>query len=119
MSPSTYRIPQDNPIVEVTGGVTSTGLSTGYRYTEVSLPTGVWTPLPASPLTGRNTMSVQNESNQDIRLNSDKTDTLPVGLSGVLLRAFGERFYNVTDGVIIYARQDSGASVVVGVEEIA
>jgi hypothetical protein len=99
---------------DITGEITTTGLTTSGLVTEVVLSSVSWTALPASPLAKRNAISIQNESGIKIKLNF----ATPAGFVGVSVNDGGERFYNITDQIIIYAKSASGTPTVT-VEEVA
>jgi hypothetical protein len=92
-----------------------TGLRTGGRVTEVVLSSSAWTPLPATALSARNAIAVQNFSNSEIKLNYDDS---VVGYVGVVVGIGAERFYDITDTIVVYARAQSGTPTII-VEEIA
>jgi hypothetical protein len=86
----------------------------------VTLTDAAWTALPALPLSERNAIAVQNRSGVAVRLNYDFTGPLPGNDDGMELSGFGERQYDVTDQIVIYAKVVSGGgSIVVWIEEIA
>lgn len=91
------------------------GLSVEGKITIVSIDDSSWTALPATPLTNRNGLGIQNLSGQNIYINYDNT---VVGFEGILIPDGAERFYNITDSIVIYAKSGSGA-VGVTVEELA
>lgn len=91
------------------------GLRTGGRITEISLNDSTWTALPATPLTGRNAVSIQNNSGQSIKINYNNA---VVGFVGMLIRDGGERFYDIQGTIVIYAKSESG-SANIAVEELA
>jgi len=92
------------------------GLSKEGRATELMINSTTWTALPDTALTDRNALSVQNLSTDtDIKLNYDPNTS---GWVGVLVKAGYERYYDITDGIVIYARTESGTAQVV-VEELA
>lgn len=99
----------------VSGGVTTSGLNTGGKITEVVLDSTNWTPLPATPLANRNAICIQNRSLIEIKMNYD--NTVPT-YTGVVIVSNGERFYDITDQIIVYAKATSGTPTII-VEEIA
>lgn len=105
------RVSGDN----FSGSFTTSGLRTGGRITEVVLNDSSWTALPATPLSGRNAIAIQNFSGQTIKLNYDNAVS---GLTGVYLQNTLDRFYDISDTIIIYAKSSSGAATII-VEEIA
>lgn len=90
------------------------GLKTGGLVTEVTLSSVAWTALPATALVNRNAMCIQNISAVEIKLNY----ATPGGYTGVVVPTGTERFYDITDSIVIYARAQAGSPVIV-VEEIA
>lgn len=99
----------------LTGEFTPTGLKVGGKVTEVPLNAVTWTALPATPLTGRNAISLQNRSGIEIKLNFDPT---VVGYVGVFVPDGYERAYDITDSILIYAKAASGTPTVI-IEELA
>jgi len=100
---------------EVTGSFRPAGLTTGGRLSFVTLSTGAWTALPASPLANRNALSIQNTSGIEIKI--DYVNTEPT-YKGVAIGSGNERFYTITDSIIIYAKAASGTPEIL-VEELA
>lgn len=92
-----------------------TGLNVGGRITEVTIDSTSWTALPASPLANRNSISIQNQASVEFKLNYDNS---VVGYTGVKVLAQSERYYEITDNVIIYAKCTAGTTTVL-VEELA
>lgn len=105
------------PTYIVDPGLTThpSGLTVAGKITVVSLTAGIWTPLPASPLTGRNALGVQNQSGTELKLNYDP---LTVGYVGILVGPGAERYYDITDDIILYAKPIAGSPSIV-VEEIS
>lgn len=103
------------PVLDANGNFTPSGLTTGGRITIVTLSSASWTALPLTPLASRNAISVQNQSAVQIKLGYDD---LEAGYIGMILEPGGERFYNITDSIIMYAKASSGAPDI-AVEEIA
>lgn len=98
-----------------TGTFSPTGLNVAGLITEVTLNATTWSALPATALTNRNAISIQNQSDIEIKLNYDNTES---GYVGVIVAAGGERFYDITDSIPIYAKSASGTPTIV-VEEIS
>ncbi len=94
---------------------TPSGLTIGGLVTEVNLDSSTWTALPPTPLTGRNAVGVQNLSGISIKINHSSGVG---GWVGILVKPNGERYYDITDSVIVYAKAESGTPTIV-VEEIA
>ena len=59
--------------------------------------------------------AVQNNSGTEIKVNYDNTES---GYVGMIVANGSERFYDITDSIIIYAKSQSGTPTVV-VEEIS
>lgn len=108
--PTCYRLR-----TTATGTFSRTGLSVSGKVTIVSINTSTWTALPATALTDRNAISIQNQSDETIKVNYD---TGVSGFVGMEIPAGGERFYNITDDVVIYAKSSS-TTVSIAVEEVA
>lgn len=98
-----------------TGTFTPTGLQTGGKVTEVTLNSSTWTALPTTALTDRNAMSIQNRSGIEIKINYSNAIS---GYVGIVIPDSGERFYDITDAIVIYAKSASGTPTIY-VEEIA
>lgn len=99
----------------VTGEFTPTGLRNGGRLTEVTLNALTWTALPPTALTDRNGISIQNQSNIEIKLHYDNTT---VGYVGVKVAADSERFYEIKDTIVIYGKASSGTPTIL-IEELS
>lgn len=97
------------------GSFSPSGLNVGGLHTVVSINSSTWTALPATALTNRNQINIQNYSGVEIKLNYDNT---VVGYVGVVLADQAERFYQITDSIVIYAKSSAG-TVNVDVEELA
>lgn len=99
------------------GSVTTAGLSIAGKFTEVTIDDTTWTALPSTPLADRNSMSIQNRSGFEIKVNYDNTE---VGYKGMVIPINFERFYEIRDTVVIYAKAAPGSgSIVINVEEIS
>jgi hypothetical protein len=99
----------------LTGTIRPSGLNIGGRVSEVTINSASWTALPATPLTDRNALAIQNVSGQDIKINFDSG---VAGFVGMVIGDGSERTYDITDDIIIYAKSSSG-SAVLNIEEIA
>ena len=103
----------------VTGELTPTGLKNGGLHTEVTIDHTDWYPLPASNLTSRNQINVQNFSGAEVKINHGSVKPV-VGYVGMRIPDQNERFYQITDGITIWARAEPLAgSIVLDVEEIS
>lgn len=98
------------------GEFTFSGLKTGGKITEVTLNDSSWISLPVTALSGRNAIAIQNYSPSDIKLNYDNGEA---GYIGVTVPAGGERQYDITDGIVIYGKSESGTTPTVTIEELA
>lgn len=99
----------------VTGSLQTSGLETAGRITIVALNAVTWTALPATALTGRNAICLQNHSGIQVKLNYDPGI---VGYVGIIVNDGGERYYDITDSIPIYAKSQSGTPSVI-VEELS
>lgn len=101
----------------ITGTLKVSGLTIGGRVSVVTINDASWTPLPATALASRNAIGIQNVSGVEIKLQYDQST---VGYIGVKMGIEGERYYDITDTIPIYARAAPGSgSVQVVIEEIA
>lgn len=100
--------------VRVSGTITTSnsGLTTSGIVTEVSVNDTTWTALPATPLTNRKVIVIQNESGQTCKLNYDNAVS---GFVGIYLKTGVERQYD--SSVVIYAKCTTGTATLV-VEEV-
>ncbi len=98
------------------GGIVSiSGLRVAGRVTEVTINSVTWTPLPAVAFANRNALGIQNISAVEIKLQYDNT----VGsYTGIVIPSGAERFYDITDEIVIYAKSQAGSPVIV-IEEIS
>lgn len=92
------------------------GLTREGKITEVTVSETTWTPLPATALADRNALGVQNRSGSSLRLNYDPLAPITVG---IVIPNNIDRFYNITDSIVVYAVTLAGSPVVVTVEELA
>lgn len=108
----------DEVAVRTKGSISPAGLSNGGRVSIVELNETEWRPVPAVPLANRNGISLQNfETGANIILQYDNT---AAGSVGVNLVDNAERFYTITDSIIIYARtKPGGGTVNLIVEELS
>jgi hypothetical protein len=97
----------------VSGEFTQSGLTIGGLVTEVTLNSATWTALPATALTDRNGMGIQNDSAIQIKVGFDNTEP---GFVGWNVNPNGEFFVDITDSVIIYAKSASGTPTVTVME---
>ncbi len=90
------------------------GLSIGGKITQVALNAATWTKLPPTHLANRNSLSIQNVSGTEIKINYDNTE---LGYVGVTVSSGSERHYLVGD-IPIYAKAASGTPTI-QTEELA
>jgi hypothetical protein len=101
----------------ITGTLKVSGLNIAGRVSIVTIDDVNWTPLPAVPLDQRNAIGIQNSSAVEIKLNYDPST---IGYVGVKMGIEGERYYDITDAIPIYAKAAPGSgTVTVTVEEIS
>jgi len=106
-----------NGTLSVSGTFTTSGLKIAGLITTVTINDATWTALPGTPLANRNAISVQNESAFQVRYNYNP---LTVGYKGVRINADGERFLDVTESIILYAKASPGSgSVDLIIEELS
>jgi len=107
---------QSLPVGSVTGEISPSGLKVAGRMQQVTIPDNAWVPLPAVALSGRNAISVQNQSGFEMKVNYDNS----VGYIGANVAPNGERFWDVTDAITLYGRAFPGTgSILILVEEIS
>ena len=83
-------------------------------FTAVPITNTGWTALPATPLSGRVAIAIQNKTGQNVKVNFQQ----PAGYVGMELEDNDERNYDLTDGLIIYAKSED-SNVELWIEEIA
>jgi hypothetical protein len=98
------------------GSFSVSGLKVGGLHSVVTLNSATWTALPATPLANRNAIAIQNESSTLVKVNFNGAASGFVGMS--IFPNGGERQYDITEDILIYAKCQSG-SVDVTIEEIA
>jgi hypothetical protein len=98
-----------------TGTFKFSGLSIEGRLTEVELSDSTWTALPPTALTNRNSISIQNNSGVQIKINYVNTNP---NYFGVIIESGCERFYDINDNIIIYAKASLGSPKIL-IEELA
>jgi len=105
---------------EISGEFRPAGLTVGGLVTEVVIDDAMWYPLPPSPLANRNAISVQNQNltatGLECKLNYSAA---VVGYVGPIVYAQGERFYSITDNIILYAKAKTGQTFTLTIEELA
>jgi hypothetical protein len=93
------------------------GLRNGGKVTEVTINDITWTALPSTALTDRNAMSIINRSGVEVKVNYDNS---VAGYVGVPINNNDERYYDIKDTIVIYAKATTGAgSVTLIIEEIS
>lgn len=110
---SKLRVFLDNFVAEFV----PSGLKNAGRHTEVTVNDSSWTALPATPLTDRNAIAIQNNNKFNIKINYSNSVT---GYVGMTIRGNGgERQYDIKDTIVIYAKAESGKSGTIDVEELS
>lgn len=99
----------------VTGTFTPQGLNIAGKMTPVTLNAITWTALPATPLTNRNAIRIQNQSATEIKTQYDNTT---VGYVGIIVSANGSDAYDIKENIVIYAKSANGTPTVM-VEELS
>lgn len=96
--------------IRTKGEVSPSGLSNGGLVTRVTIDDTGWTALPPTALANRNGIAIQNyETGALVRLNYD---IAKAEADSVYLADNSERFYTITDDIIIYARTATGSGSV-------
>jgi hypothetical protein len=102
----------------ITGNINATpvGVITTVKHTVVSINNTTWTALPATKLSGRFALLVQNQSGVEIKLNGDNTT---VGYIGYRMADGNDKYYyNILEDFTLYAKSSAG-TVNILVEEVA
>ena len=86
------------------------GLSIAGKITTVTLGTGGWTALPATPLTARNSMAIQNLTSDQIILNFVSTVGVTLGWT---VNPNGEYFIDITEDIILFGRAITGTPAII------
>lgn len=89
-------------------------LNIGGVISSVTLNATTWTALPTIAFPYRKTISVQNQSSGQVKLNYNPSTP---GYVGVAIPKDGERVYNLSPAVMIYGKCASGTATVI-VEEV-
>ncbi len=89
------------------GEFTFSGLKNGGRVSTITINSATWTKIPAIPLDGRNAISIQNYSGVEIKINYSD---LIGGYVGIVIPDKGERYYDITDAIEIFAKCESGTA---------
>lgn len=97
------------------GNFTPQGLNIGGKISTVSINNSSWTALPLTPLANRNALGIQNFSGQEIKLNFDNST---VGYIGIIMQDSSERFYDIKDTIVIYAKSSTSSCSIV-IEELS
>lgn len=101
----------ENGELPVTG---PSGPANNAKTTEVIINNTGWTPLPAIPVAGRKSVSVQNFTGGEVKLSFQQ----PVGYVGTALPNGSERFYSIDETLTLYARSELLASATIVIEEM-
>ena len=103
----------------ITGEVTSvSGGHKAGKETQMTIDDTQWWPIPATAMVGRAGVGMQNEetvASKKFRVNFDNT----APFVGTIVYAYGERFYQIDESVIIYAKAFPGETILLNVEELA
>jgi hypothetical protein len=103
-------------VPEVSGLLQTAGLRVAGKTSQVTLNDSSWVPLPNTPLINRNAISIQNFSGTGIKLTFNPLD----GSHGYLVTNGSERYYDISDQIIVYGRTVAGGgSVTIIVEELS
>lgn len=104
------------------GTFTPTGLKTAIFVTTMDITDAASQPIPATPLTGRNSMVIQNKDAIEVLYVGPSTvtaDTVNGTTSGHEINP-GETFaIDITADIILYARAPAGKTIKVKVTEVA
>jgi len=105
-------------IGEVTGTFTPGGLQAEGKYTAVDIDDTSWTVIPTVAQTDRNQINIQNFTGFEVKINH--TGAGAYVNNGMRIPDQSERFYQITDALVVYARAASGSGTVkLDVEELA
>ncbi len=99
----------------VTGEFTPSGLKIAGRVSIVNVNDTTWTALPATALTDRNAISIINRSGQQVKINYSASVS---GYVGVPIDNGSERFYDISDSIVVYCKSQTGSAELI-VEELA
>jgi hypothetical protein len=100
----------DTVAVRTKGSISQAGLSNGGRISTVEINENTWTPVPAVPLANRNGLGLQNfDTGANLLIQYDNTAPSSIGIT---LVDNAERFYTITDEIVIYARTKPGGGTV-------
>lgn len=100
-----------------TGTFSPSGLKNGGKVTEVDIDDTTWTAIPGTALTLRNALSIQNRTGVECKINYDNA---VVGYVGIVIPDAGERFYDITDDIVVYAKAAPGSgTVTLFIEELS
>lgn len=108
-------VDSDGKLIAV-GTFSPTGLSTEGKDTEVDVDDTGWTLLPTSPLSGRNSIFIQNQS--DVECKTTFVLGATGGYVGLIIEPGGFYSTDITDSIVIYGRAISGSSKTLLVREI-
>jgi hypothetical protein len=106
-----------NILNAIEGSVQFQGLRTQGKITHLSLTAGSWTALPASALSDRNSICIQNISGSSLVVIINYSVLAP-STEGFRIPDGGFKSMAITDGIQVYGRMLSGSGTVV-VEELA
>ena len=95
----------------VTGSFTFSGLSIGGLVTHIALTDAAWTALPATPLASRNTLTIQNVSDNGNIILWNYSASAPA-TEGFRVTDGGFKSVMVGPTIIIYGRMLAGSGTV-------
>jgi hypothetical protein len=101
----------------VSGQVTIKGVNTAAKITKQTVTTSGWQALPASPLAGRNTVLVQNQSASDsVLLNYDAGAPSD---EGIIIGVGAAKEVMISESLTLYGRSVGSGPAIVMIEELA
>ena len=101
----------------ISGDFTPGGLRNAGLYTAVSIPDNAWVAIPSTALTDRNQINIQNFTGFEMKVNHSGTGGYAD--NGMRIPSGTERFYQITEGIAVYARMAPGAGTqTIDVEEL-
>jgi len=99
----------------IAGSFEPSGLNIGGRILVQQINSTNWTALPLVPLTNRNAICIQNRSGVEVAINYTDTE---LGFVGIRMDNGAERYYDIKDSIILYAKSSSGIVDLI-IEELA
>lgn len=99
----------------ITGEFTVSGLKIAGKVTVVTVNDATWTAIPTTALANRNAISIINRSGQQVKINYSPSI---IGYVGVPIDNGSERFYDISDSIVVYCKSQTGSAELI-VEELA